>query len=83
MQIKKHPQHPLFLMNYTSRTQYQQNWCKELIHARGLVVAEDGEVIARPLPKFFNHHEIVGWGELQEQDYELYEKKDGSLVVMF
>ena len=50
--IKRHPQYPLFLLNYTPRTQYRQKWCKELIHARGLVFAEDGEILARPLSKF-------------------------------
>ena len=83
LQMKKHVEYPLYLLNYTSKTQYQQQWCKELIHARGLVVAEDGEIIARPLPKFFNLPEITGWGELQEQGYELYKKMDGSLVIMF
>ena len=79
--IKRHPQYPIFLLNYTPRTQYRQKWCKELIHARGLVVAEDGEILARPLPKFFNQHEIMDWEELCE--YEVYEKMDGSLAIMF
>ena len=83
LQMKKHPEYPLFLLNYTSKTQYKKHWCEELIHARGLIVGEDGEIIARPLPKFFNKHEITGWGELQDQDYELYKKMDGSLVIMF
>ena len=83
LQMKKHPEYPLFLLNYTSKTQYKKHWCEELIHARGLIVAEDGEIIARPLPKFFNENEITGWGELQDQDYELYKKMDGSLAIMF
>ena len=81
LQMKKHSEYPLYILNYTSKTQFKQEWCKELIHARGLVVAEDGEIIARPIPKFFNHYEIRG--ELQDQDYELYKKLDGSLVIMF
>ena len=52
LNIKKHILHPIYLLNYTAKTQYCQQWCKELIHARGLVVAEDGEILARPLPKF-------------------------------
>ena len=81
LQIKEHSKYPLYILNYTSKTQFKQKWCKELIHARGLVVAEDGEIIARSMPKFFNHYEIRG--ELQEQDYELYKKLDGSLAIMF
>ena len=81
LQMKKHVEYPLYILNYTSKAQFKQKWCKELIHSRGLVVAEDGEIIARPLPKFFNHYEITG--ELQEQPYELFKKMDGSLVIMF
>ena len=81
--IKKHPQYPLLLLNYTPRTQYSQKWCKELVHARGLVVGEDGKILARPLPKFFNHYEINDLEELQDDEYEVYEKIDGSLVIMF
>ena len=83
LQMKKHLEYPLYILNYTSKTQYQQRWCKELVHARGLIVTEDGEIIARPLPKFFNHHEITELGELQKQNYELFKKMDGSLVIMF
>ena len=81
--IKRHPQYPLFLLNYTPRTQYRQKWCKELVHARGLVVGEDGKILARPLPKFFNHYEIMDLEVLQDEEYEVYEKLDGSLVIMF
>ena len=83
LQIKKHTEYPLYLLNYTSKTQYQQQWCKELIHARGLIVGENGEIMARPLPKFFNWNEITGCDVLQDQDYELYKKMGGSLVIMF
>ena len=48
-----------------------------------MVVDEDGQIIARPLPTFFNLSEITGWDELQEQEYELYKKIDGSLIIMF
>ena len=81
--IKKHPQYPLYLLNYTPRTQYRQKWCKELVHARGLVVDKDGKILARPLPKFFNHYEINDLEKLQDEEYEVFEKMDGSLVIMF
>ena len=48
-----------------------------------VIVDEDCQIHARPLPKFFNLSEITGWEELQEQEYDLYKKIDGSLVVDF
>ena len=83
VQMKKHPEYPLFLLNYTAKTQFKQRWCKELIYARGLVITEDGEIIARPLPKFFNYYEITDLYQLQDNYYELYDKMDGSLGIMF
>ena len=83
LQIKKHQEYPLFLVNYTAKAQFKQRWCKELILARGLVVIEDGEIIARPIPKFFNHYEIKGFEYDNTQDYELYDKMDGSLAILF
>ena len=41
VQMKKHQEYPLFLLNYTAKAQF-----KELIHAQGLVVREDGEIVA-------------------------------------
>ena len=38
--IKKHPDYPLYLLNYTPRAQYKRRWCHELIHARGLVISK-------------------------------------------
>jgi hypothetical protein len=80
VQIKKHPVLPLTLLNYTPKTQMKNKWCTELLQARGLVVAEDGMIIARPLPKFFNDYELRG--SLPTGLFEVYEKMDGSLVIM-
>ena len=49
--------------------------------ARGLVVDDDGIILARPLPKFFNDFEISG--SLPPGPFKVYEKMDGSLIVMF
>jgi hypothetical protein len=80
VQIKKHPVLPLTLLNYTSRTQIKKKWCPELIQARGLVVGVDGMIIARPIPKNFNDHELKG--SLPSGPFEVYEKLDGSMVIM-
>jgi hypothetical protein len=80
VQIKKHPMLPLTLLNYTSRTQIRRRWCPELIQARGMVVGPDGLIIARPIPKFFNDRELKG--ALPSGPFEVYEKLDGSMVIM-
>ena len=78
--IKKHPNLSLTLLNYSSLTQMKKKWCSELLQARGLVVDDEGLIIARPLPKFFNHYEIKG--QIPSDEIEVYEKLDGSLIIM-
>ena len=48
-----------------------------------MVVTEDGIIIACPLHNFFITMKLVKKTELQNKDYELYEKMDGSLGIMF
>ena len=80
IKIKQDIKLPLKLLNYTVRAQFKKAWCNELIIARGLVVREDGMLIARPLPKFFNHYELKG--SLPEGPFDVYEKMDGSCIIM-
>ena len=61
VQIKDHVILPLKLLNYTYRAQVKKNWCRELMIARGLVVREDGMIVARPLPKFFIDFKRTSW----------------------
>ena len=46
VQIKDHIILPLKLLNYTYRAQLKKKWCGELLIARGLVVREDGMIVA-------------------------------------
>ena len=80
VQIKDHIILPLKLLNYTHRAQSKKNWCGELMIARGLVVREDGMIVARPLPKFFNDYELKG--PKPNGPFEVYEKLDGSCIIM-
>ena len=80
VQIKEHIILPLKLLNYTHRAQLKKKWCGELMIARGLVVREDGMIVARPLPKFFNDYELKG--PKPTGPFEVYEKLDGSCIIM-
>ncbi|MFD5144463.1 RNA ligase [Streptomyces sp. NPDC058401] len=85
---KVHPELPLSLYTYSRTAQYEQVWNQVTTRCRGLV-ADDvtGEVVALPLPKFFN----VGEHEagrpyapaLPDEPFEVYDKVDGSLGVLF
>ncbi|MFF3686866.1 RNA ligase [Streptomyces sp. NPDC002187] len=85
---KPHPELPLSIYTYTRTCQYERVWNRVTTRCRGLV-ADDatGEIVALPLPKFFNvgEHEA---GQpyapaLPDESFEVYDKVDGSLAVIF
>jgi T4 RnlA family RNA ligase len=76
-----HPSLPLSIYNYTAQTQYQRFWNPATIGCRGLVLDDHYQPIGRPLPKFFNIQEHQG--NLPDGIPSIYEKLDGSLIVLF
>ncbi|MEU4129433.1 RNA ligase [Streptomyces wuyuanensis] len=85
---KSHPRLPLSIYTYTRTCQYERVWNRVTTRCRGLVADDEtGEVVALPLPKFFN----VGEHEagrpyapaLPDEPFEVYDKVDGSLAVVF
>lgn len=85
---KTHPELPLSLYTYTRSCQYEGVWNRVTTRCRGLV-ADDrtGRIVALPLPKFFNVSEHTSGRayttELPDEPFEVYEKVDGSLGVVF
>lgn len=49
-----HPTLPLMILNYTHDTQRERVWNDVTNLCRGLVIAENGDIIARPFSKFHN-----------------------------
>lgn len=71
----------LLLYNYANRCVFEKAWDQFTLMARGLVLDEAGNVIARPWPKFFNLGERTD--QLPSETPELATKYDGSLVIAF
>jgi RNA ligase len=55
---QNHPTLPLSIYNYSRECQYNGNWDRYTLACRGLVLDTEGNVIAKPFPKFFNYEEI-------------------------
>ena len=87
IQKQIHPTLPLSIYNYSRTTQYDGLWDDITLACRGLVLDNDGNVIAKPFPKFFNYEELVGnkfeHSKIPNEDYTIYEKMDGSLGICF
>lgn len=83
IRTQRHPSLPLLIHNYTEKTQYENEWNAATLACRGLVVAADGRVLARPFAKFFNHGQ-PGAPELDlDGPVSVTDKADGSLGVLF
>lgn len=79
----KHPTEDLWIYNYTPACVYSKAWNNLTLQCRGLILAEDGTVIARPFEKFFNVQEHSASDIRWEQSFQLFEKMDGSLGILY
>jgi RNA ligase len=71
----------IHVLNYTSKAAFKGIWTDETRRCRGLVVGEDGEVLARPFEKFFDLAAtpyVPDHGRLLAS-----EKMDGSLGILY
>jgi RNA ligase len=82
---KKHSVLPIALYNYGEITQFTGQWCDYTKALRGTVLDIEGNVITKGFNKIFNHSEPQGkdvLDELQKEDYSVYDKVDGSLIIV-
>ena len=79
---QRHPRLPLTIYNYSQSTQYAEKWDEITLMCRGLVIDDEGNIIARPFKKFFNYEELKP-EEIPNEDFDVFEKMDGSLGILF
>jgi hypothetical protein len=77
-----HPTKDLTIWNYSPKVQYERLWDDITLQCRGLVTNSKGDIVARPFKKFFNYEEHKP-EDIPNEDYEVYEKMDGSLGILF
>jgi len=70
------------LLNYTQGAMFSGNMTEVEKACRGLVVREDGKIMAIPMPKFFNLGEPQ-CPSLPDEPYDITEKIDGSLGIFW
>lgn len=82
LQKQSHPTKDLYIWNYSPKVQYESLWDDITMQCRGLVTNSEGKIIARPFKKFFNYEEHKP-EEIPNESFEVYEKLDGSLGILF
>jgi RNA ligase len=78
----KHPNHDLYIYNYTQKTQFERVWNEVTLACRGLILDSEYNVIAKPFVKFFNVTEPENT-VTPNLPFEVYEKMDGSLGILY
>lgn len=82
VRVNKHPEHDLYIYNYTQNAQFERVWNEVTLACRGLILDQNDTVIARPFPKFFNLGEMENQ-VLPDSTFEVYDKMDGSLGILY
>ncbi|MFE9137812.1 RNA ligase [Streptomyces sp. NPDC007355] len=85
---KQHPHLPLSIYTYAPVCQYENLWNDVTMRCRGLVVDDDsGRIVALPFPKIFvttmHNHGLPFAPPLPAEPFEILEKADGSLAIVF
>lgn len=79
----KHPEYDIWILNYSPKVQSKRFWDDYTLSCRGLIIDTEGNILARPFQKFKNYEEYqpseIDWS----QDFDVFEKMDGSLIVLF
>ena len=83
--LKAIPRDNLTLYNYTTQTVMKGNWNYHTRCARGLILDEKGNCVARPFQKFFGlfEREETYLQNLPKEYAEIATKYDGSLIIVF
>lgn len=79
----KHPDYPIYILNYTKSAQYNKIWNDITMICRGLIIDENYNILYRGFPKFFNYEEIEDKSMIPDLPFEIYDKLDGSLGILY
>lgn len=79
----KHPEYDIWILNYSPKVQAKKFWDDYTLSCRGLVIDTEGNILARPFQKFKNLEEYDSSEIDMSKKFEIFEKMDGSLIILF
>jgi RNA ligase len=79
----KHPEYDIWILNYSVKVQSKKFWDEYTMSCRGMIIDADGNILARPFQKFKNYEEHDPSEIDMTQEFEIFEKMDGSLIILF
>lgn len=79
----KHPEYDIWILSYSPKAFSKQIWDEYTTTCNSLVIDIDGRILARPFKKFINYEDVDSSEINMAQNYSVFEKYDGSLIVLF
>lgn len=88
VELDFHPTLPLILLNYSDTAhatlhRFPSGWTTALRLCRGIVFSRRGALVAIAYPKFFNYGEMPETKNLPDEPFDVSEKYDGHLGIIF
>lgn len=80
---RRHPIYRLLIYDYTDKCKEDCLWNEVTLWCRGLVTDYDGNVMARPLKKFFEFSQLFPECRPKDKDFWVSDKIDGFLGIMY
>jgi hypothetical protein len=77
-----HPILPISIYNYSRKAVYDRKWDNITKSCRSLILDNQGNIVAKAFDKFFNMEELSN-EEIPKEEFKVYEKLDGSLILIF
>jgi len=83
--VQSHPTLPIFIYNYTQKTQFEWRWNEATSICRGLILDSKLNIVARPFEKFFTLEQCKDMNiEIPyDKSYSIFPKMDGSLGIFW
>ena len=80
-----HKEYPtLQLFTYSDKCVWEQAWDEYTEMARGLIICNsEKRIVARPFKKFHNYGNKFAYTPKENESFEVFEKYDGSLIIIF
>lgn len=79
---KAHLTEDLLIHNYSRKVQYEEAWDDYTMACRGLITDLNGNIVARPLKKFFNMSQLYP-PQIPNENFKVYNKEDGSCIITY
>ncbi|WP_190822048.1 RNA ligase [Saccharopolyspora pogona] len=83
VRVQRHPDYPLSIYNYTDKAMVFNVWNDVTKACRGLIANDEGDIVARPFPKFFNYGQAESKTYRETEPVLVTDKVDGSLGILY